>query len=231
MDSMFTFLSELPLFKGASLKDLRKAVGENKFHFLKYLPGETIIPAGKECTEIAFILSGKVSVRIENPDGRFSITQTLQGKDVISPEFLFGRITKFPGTVTAIDTVSILLISKADYLRILTTDSVFLFNYMNLLSVSAQKSIEGILAVSTGEFPERLAFWISALTQPRSFDIHLECKQRDLSALFGVPRTTLRATLEDLKNRGLIDYTLYGIHVIDRAALLKLLTNHSEQPE
>ena len=230
MDSMFDILAELPLLKGASRERLEKTVGETKFHFLKYLPGEVVIPAGKECTEVAFIISGQVSIHIENPDGRFSVTQTIQALDVISPDFLFGKVTKYPGTVTAINTVSILMISKQDYLRILNSDTVFMFNYLNLLSMNAQKSVEGILAVSTGELPERIAFWISALTQQRSFDITLECKQRDLVALFGVPRTTLRAALEDMKSRDLIDYSAYGIVVKDRQRLLALLHNHSEQP-
>ena len=231
MDSIFDVLAELPLFKGASRERLESMVGVNKFHFLKYLPGEVIIQAGKECTEVAFILSGRVSIRIENPDGRFSVTQTLNALDVISPEFLFGRVTKYPGTVTALDTTSILLISKQEYLRIMTSDSVFLFNYLNLLSMTAQKSLEGILAVSTGDLPERIAFWISALTQPRSYDIHLECKQRDLVALFGVPRTSLRAALEEMKEKGLVDFSPYGIDVKNRRELLNLLHNHSEQPD
>lgn len=230
MDSMFDVLAQLPLFKGTSRERLQQTVGETKFHFLKYLPGETIIPAGKECTEIAFVIAGNVSIKIENPDGRFSVTQSLKALDVISPEFLFGKITKYPGTVTAIDTVSMLLIDKQDYLKIMTSNRVFLFNYLNLLSMNAQKSVEGILAVSTGDIPERIAFWISALTQPRSYDIHLECRQRDLVALFGVPRTTLRAALEEMKAKGLLDFSLYGIDVKNRRDLLALLHNHSEQP-
>ena len=97
--------------------------------------------------------------------------------------------------------------------------------------MTAQKSLEGILAVSTGDLPERIAFWISALTQPRSYDINLECKQRDLVALFGVPRTSLRAALEEMKEKGLVDFSPYGIDVKNRRELLNLLHNHSEQPD
>lgn len=231
MDSMFDILMGLPLFRGVSLDRMSKTVGEAKLHFLKYLPGETIFQAGQSCTSVAFILSGTVRIHISNPDGRFSISQSLSAQDVISPDFLFGKITNYPGNVIAADTVGILLISKTDYIKILHSDNVFLFNYLNLLSMNAQKAVEGILAVSTGDIPERIAFWISALTQPRSFDIRLECKQRDLVGLFGVPRTALRAALEELKGKGFIDFSLYGIDVKDRRALLTLLHNHSEPSE
>lgn len=225
---MFDILMGLPLFRGVSMEKMAKTVGTAKFHFLKYLPGETIFRAGQPCANVAFILSGTVRITIANPDGRFSVSQSLDAQDVIAPEFLFGKLTNYPGTVVAEDTVSILQISKADYVNILVSDNVFLFNYLNLLSMNAQKSVEGILAVSTGDVAERIAFWISALTQPRSHGIRLECHQRDLVALFGVPRTTLRATLESLKERGLVDFSPYGIDVRDRAALLALLHNHAE---
>lgn len=225
---MMEILADLPLFKGVSQAKMADTVGRSKFHFLKYTPGETVFRAGDTCNEIAFLISGTVRLTIENPDGRFSVSQTLKARDVISPDFLFGKITRFPATVTAVDTAGLVLISKADYVNILNSDNVFLFNYLNLLSMNAQKAVEGILAVSTGDVAERIAFWISALTQPRSFDIKLECRQRDLVALFGVPRTTLRETLEDMKQRGLINYSLYGIDVLDRQRLLALLHNHSE---
>lgn len=228
MDSMFDILMGLPLFKGISKERMSKTVGSAKFHFLKYLPNETIFRAGHQCNDIAFVISGTVRITISNPDGRFSVSQSLMAQDVIFPEFLFGKVTTCPGTVKAVDTVGVLLISKADYVNILHSDTVFLFNYLNLLSMNAQKAVEGILAVSTGDVSERIAFWISALTQPRSFDIHLECRQRDLVALFGVPRTTLRAALETMKANGLLDFSLYGISVNDRPALLSLLHNHSE---
>lgn len=228
MDSMFDILMGLPLFRGVSHERMSKTVGEAKLHFLKYLPGETIFRTGQTCSSVAFIISGTVRINIANPDGRFSVSQSLAAQDVIAPDFLFGKITNYPGDVVAVDTVSVLLIAKTDYIKILHSDNVFLFNYLNLLSMNAQKAVEGILAVSTGDIAERIAFWISALTQPRSFDIHLECRQRDLVGLFGVPRTTLRAALDNLKEKGIIDYSLYGIDVKDRRALLALLHNHSE---
>lgn len=228
MDTMFEILMGLPLFKGITLERMSKTVGSAKFHFLKYLPGENIFQAGQECDSVAFILSGDIRITITNPDGRFSVSSSLSGQDVVSPDFLFGRITTYPGRVDAVSTVSMLLVSKSDYIKILNSDNVFLFNYLNLLSMNAQKAVEGILAVSTGDVSERIAFWISALTQPRSFDIRLECKQRDLVGLFGVPRTTLRNALENLKSKGILDFSLYGIDVHDRRGLLALLHNHSE---
>lgn len=156
------------------------------------------------------------------------MSQLIDGRDVISPDFLFGRRTIYPGDVVAHDTVSILRIPKNDYINILTSDHIFLFNYLNMLAMNAQKSMEGILAVSSGDIAERIAHWISATTQPRSHSIVLECSRKDLSTLFNTPRTVLKAALEEMKERGLLDYTPHSITVPDRQALIALLHDHPE---
>ncbi|MDE6288472.1 MAG: Crp/Fnr family transcriptional regulator [Muribaculaceae bacterium] len=228
---MFETLIGLPLFKGASMERMEKTVGSSKFHFLKYLPDTVIYNAGDPCTDVTFILSGKVKFSITNSDKRFSVSYCLDAREVLSPDFLFGRHTNFPATITAVDTVSILRIPKTDYVNILESDKVFLFNYLNILSVNAQKAVEGIIAVSTGNVPERIAYWISVLTQPRAYSIVLECRRRDLSALFGVHIVSLKNALESMHKQGLLDYTPMSIVFHDRSALLALLHNHSEPTE
>lgn len=226
MNSMFEILMGLPLFRGVSRERMAETVGMAKFHFLKYLPGETIVEAGTQCSHIKFIISGSARSTIVNSDGRFRVSQTLNAPDVISADFLFGRATTYPCSVTAIEPTGILQIAKSDYIRILNSDEVFLFNYLNMLSMNAQKSVGGVLALTTGSIEERIAFWIIALTQPTGSDITLECRQRDLYSFFGVQRGSFISTLDDMKNRGLLEYGQNKINIVDRRALLELLETH-----
>lgn len=226
---MFEALRELPLFRGVSTERIAEIVGKARFHFLKYLPdGSDIVTEGEPCTHIKFILSGKVRSTIANHDGRFSVSQTLEAPDVIAPDFLFGRATDYPCTARALEPTSIIQIEKSDYLRILNMDSVFMLNYLNYLSMNAQKAVAGVLGLTMGSVQERVAFWIIALTQPSGKDIVLQCRQRDLYAVFGVQRSTFIAALDNLKDRGLIEYTNSTITILDRRALIDLLLNHSE---
>ncbi|MDE6703839.1 MAG: Crp/Fnr family transcriptional regulator [Muribaculaceae bacterium] len=214
---------ELPLFRGATRERMAETVGMAKFHFLKYLPGETIVEAGAPCTHIKFIISGSVRSKIVNPDSRFKVSQTLVAPDVISPDYLFGRATNYPCTVTAIEPTGILQIAKNDYIKILNSDEVFMFNYLNMLSMNAQKSVSGVLALTTGSIEERIAFWIVALTQPSGKDIALECRQRDMYSFFGVQRSSFIATLDSMKERGLVTYDSTKIDIPDRRKLIELL--------
>ena len=227
-NSMYDTLLGLPLFHGVTHERISQVVEKTKFHFLKYLEGGEFIREGDQCTHLTFLLSGSARVTIANGDGRFSVSQTLTAPNVIAPDFLFGLETDYPCTAVALEPTSILKIDKTDWLTILNTDRVFMINYLNYLSMNAQKAVHGVLALTSGSLEERIAFRIIALTQPTSTDIVLQCRQRDLCSVFGVQRSTFVSTLESMKERGLIDFDPVSITVTDRRALLDLLVRSSE---
>ncbi|MCD8387372.1 MAG: Crp/Fnr family transcriptional regulator [Bacteroidales bacterium] len=228
MDSMFEILTNLPLFRGVTHERIAATVGMAKFHFLKYSPGETVVEAGEPCTHIKFIIDGSVRISIANSDDRFRISQTLKAPDVISPDFLFGSSTIYPGKGVAVEEASIVQVSKSDYVKILASDEIFMFNFLNYLSMNAQKCIEGVLAMTGGSIEERLAMWVIALTQPTAQDITITCRQRDLYAMFGVQRSSYIAALDHLVEMGCITYAPGEITVTSRRAMLSVMRDGIE---
>lgn len=225
---MLDIFTQMPLFRGVTRERMAQTVGMAKFHFLKYRPSETIVNAGDRCMHLRFVLSGKVKVSITNSDGRFRVSQTLSAPDVISPDFLFGPSTLYPGDVTSIDDVSIVQVSKADYVKILNSDPIFLFNYLNYLSMNAQKSIDGVMSLSMGNIEERIAFWVVATTQPTATDVTVECRQRDMCSIFGAHRSSFLSALDHLAERGALSYAGGEIRVLDRRVLVSVLRGGME---
>ena len=223
LNSMYENLMGLPLFNGVSYNRISEIVGNTKLAFMKYLPGETIVQAGAPCTNLMCVIGGRVRLTIRNNSDRFSLGQTLEAPTVVSPDFLFGRNTLFPATVSAIDTVSIMQIEKNDFISIIRSDEVCLYNYLNFISTNAQKAVDGVLALTTGSLEERIAFWIIALSQRDAKEIVLSCRQRDLYTLFGVQRSSFMSTLDSMKERGLIDYSPNEIRVMSRMNLRSVL--------
>lgn len=221
---MYEILLGLPLFAGVSRQKMSEIVGKNKFHFLKYAPGEQIVSAGQLCTHIKSVIAGSVRLTVESDDNRFRVCQTLTAPDMISPDFFFGKTTNYPASAQAIDSVGILQIDKNDFLNIINSDPIFLFNYLNILSMNAQLSVEGVLALTSGSLEKRIAYWIVALTQTNGKDIVLQCRQRDMYTVFGVPRQSLVCALDNLKNAGIIDYSSHEIRVLQRRELMNILT-------
>lgn len=228
MDSMFDILSEIPLFRGVTRERISRTVESTKFHFLKFSAGQTIAEPGENFTHLHIILSGRVRVSISSDDGRLVVGQTLRGPDVIAPDFLFGPVTVCPAKVEALEEVSVIRISKNDYVKILSSDNIFLYNYLNYLSMNAQKCVEGVLSMTSGSIEERLAMWIVALTQPGGADITVTCRQRDLNAMFGVTRSSFVAALDRLADKGVITYVPGRISVTDRRLVLDVMRNGIE---
>lgn len=228
MDSIFDILADIPLFRGVTHERIAQIVGTARFHFLKYSAGDTIVSAGEACTHVLFVIAGKVRVTISNPDDRFHISQILAAPDVVSPDFMFGSSTVYPGTVVAEENVSLVRVSKSDYVKILSSDDIFLFNFLNYLSMNAQKSVEGVLAMTTGSIEERLAMWVVAMTQPTARDITIVCKHRDLYSMLGVQRSSYMAAIERLVEKGVISYQPGKITVPDRKAMQNVMRNGLE---
>lgn len=229
MNSIYDTLMSLPLLKGVSAERLQQVVGSIPLHFLKYPEGDTILKTGDPSTHLHFIINGSARVTIANLTGRFKVSQTLVGPDVIAPEYLFGRTTTFPCTATAIEPTGILQIAKSDYISMLKNDEVMLFNYLNLLAAGAQSRVDGILSLTDGLLEERIAYWIVALTQRSGKDIVLSCRQRDLYSFFGVQRSVFNYTLEGLAERNIITYTPTEIRPVSREALVRLLLNSNPE--
>ncbi len=223
MDSMYEIIMDLPLFQGVSREKISEVIEKTRFHFLKYPDGEQVVCAGDWCKHVRFIISGAVKSEMTNFTRRVSISEILNAPNVIGPDYLFGRDTTYPFTVTAHGGCGILQVEKADYLNILQSDQVFLFNLLNTLSRNTQRSVQGVLALSTSSVAERLAFIVTSLTQRGGTDITVRYKQKDLCALMGVQRSSLICGLEKMREDGIIDFDTTAIHVKDRDALLKIL--------
>ena len=227
MESMYEKLMELPLFQGVSRDKLSLLIEKTPFHFVKYNQGQQIIAENDECTHIRFVISGDVRIDISNTNRRVAISETLSGPDVIGVDYLFGRNTFYPFNATALTDCGILQIVKADFVNILMSDKVFLFNMLNLLSRNSQKSTFGLMALSSGTIAERLAFIITSLTQRGSKDIKLTYRQKDLCSILGVQRSSLINALEKMKEDKVVDYTMTEIYVNSREALMDIL--HSDE--
>lgn len=222
MSSMYEIIMSLPLFNGVGPEKISKIVERTKFHFLKFEQGQTIVNANDPCTHIKFIINGSAKSILEDTKAGFTITQTLKAPNVIAPDFLFGLTTTYPCTVTALESTGVLQISKSDYMTILSTDRIFMFNYLNMLSGNAQKSYAGAIAISGNSLEQQIAFKLLALTQSQGSDMTLTCN--DMASLFGATPEQLEATLKKLKERNIIDYTPTEISIISRNELIKIIS-------
>jgi CRP-like cAMP-binding protein len=223
MDNMFVKLMRLPLFQGVSQECVASLVEKVPFHFLKFNDGEQIITEGEDCTHVRFIISGKVKIITSSRVSRVTLTQILHAPDVIDPDYLFGINTVYPFDAYAEGVCGILQLLKSDFVNMLQSDKVFLFNMLNYVSRNAQQPELSLLFMSHGLIAERLAYFVASLTTQNSRDVRLDFRQKELCSLLGARRTSLINALDELKEKGIIDYSLGEIVVKDLKALTSLV--------
>jgi len=221
MNSMYQQLMQLPLFQGVSTEKITALVEKLPFHFLKYRNGEQIIAAGDACTHVKFIVSGRVKLDTPFPRLRINLHQTVSNPHVLAPEYLFGRDTVYPYTAVSEGTCGILQLLKSDYIKMITTDKVFLFNILNYLSSGTQRNLAYPLSIKDGSVVERLAILVDMLTMTGATDISLRYKQRDLCILLGTQRTTLMSMLEKLSEQDIVDYDSNTLTILDIDGLMR----------
>ena len=223
LNSMYENLMGLPLFNGVSYNRISEIVGG---------------------TRLAF---PQVSARRENSHGRRSLHQThvcdrrqsqtlhpqqlrsvhckptLEAPSVISPDFLFGRNTLFPASVTAIDTVSIMEIEKTTSFPLSAAMKSASSTILTSFQPTPRKPLTELSLLHQDLLKNELPSGSSPSPSAMPKDIVLACRQRDLYSLFGVQRSSFINTLDSMKERGLIDYGPTEIRVISRNDLRSIL--------
>lgn len=225
MDNIFDKLLHLPLFQGVTQERLGEVIEKIPFHFLKFKKGERILDCGDPCTHVRFVISGRVRLEYESKVLKFKISHELSSPEVISPDYLFGLDTSYPFSVYAVDECGLLQVDKQDYVTILQSDRVFLYNILNYLSRNSQSIKTHLLNIEHASVLERIALLVSAFTSQRSEHITLSFRQRDLCHLLGARRPALMAALDYLLEKGMIEMpTTTTMLINDRKQLLALLT-------
>ena len=225
MTNKYQQLMQLPLFQGISAEKITALVEKLPFHFLKFNSGEQIVAAGDPCTHVKFVVSGQVRLMTPFSKLKVSIQQTLASPHVLAPDCLFGKENTYPYTAVADGVCGILQLRKSDYIKMVSSDKVFLFNILNYLSTGSQRGPALALAIKNGTVAERLAMLLDMLVINGATDITLSYKQKDLSTLLGTQRTTIISTLERLSEEGVLDYDSKEMRILDINALVSRLNN------
>ena len=223
---LFGFISNLPLFRGANKPSMRHVIDKTKFQFQKYAAGERVLAPGTPCENMMFVLSGHVRSLVTSVSEDMQVEQQIEPNMVISPESLYGMSGYYFCTASAYDDepVGIVQISKAEVHNLLLSNSVFMFNYLNMACSRAQISSHGVMAMATGTPLMRLAYLIVAMSQPGGQEIIVRGLGRELHAILGITKQRYFAMLAKLMTEGVVlcdDPT--EIHVINRDYFRNLL--------
>ena len=166
------------------------------------------------------VTSGFGDIQTALCGGNVTLIQTITAPDVIAPDFLFGRITTYPFSLTAKTECGIMQLSKAYVVSIMQSDKICLLNMLNYLSRNAQKGDVSYKRMLSSDTSQRLAVMVFMLTGHRSQDIRIRYKQKDLCKLLGLRRSAMLELISELETRGVVLDNGTELQIPDRQQLV-----------
>lgn len=221
--SMYETLMELPLFKGASLEQISTLIEKYHLEFNTYDANSTIVASGSSCRTLKCILSGEVNIVHPVFAGKLLVNETAGRGRYIGFERLFGLDNKFKYSVRALTRCGTLDLSKSQYMQLLQSDQIYLFNALNYLSRSAQRNEDAIINADIISLISTLAFIIDVTTVKSSRNIYIESVGRSIIDVFGDISEKAADEINQLVERGIISLSSPNtMKILDRDGLLNI---------
>lgn len=223
MASMFDTIMNLPLFQGITREQLSLFLEKTQLSFLNYNATDTILKYGDPIDQVLCVISGEIKVCHKlTHDGSLTLFQTIPAQTVIAPQRLYGLKRTAAATVTANSDCCIMAFSKQQYQSLLQKHPIFLINYLNYLSLRAQKNDVILPHFPGGNLASHLSRIIAAYVDHQANRVEFTASLEALSRLTNLDSNTLKAQIITLQAADAIEFNNDSIIIKDYDALHRI---------
>ncbi len=224
MTSMYDQVLQLPIFQGISRDQLTAILEKVHFHFTKYKGGDEIVAAGRDFSEVLFLLSGEIRVETSHLNTRIRVSQHFHAPHTLSFYHLFGADIHHQESIYATGDVGIMSMSKADFLLALRGNEILLINVLNILSSRAQHQGKNMELYTGLDDTARMACWLLNYTARKAYDITVRATPADWAQVLLVDQKNFWKALSVLEKNRFVEMQEDRLKLLDRYAL-KLFVN------
>ena len=186
MALMYDTIMDLPLFKGIGVEQLSLMLEKTCINFENFNAGQEIIKRGEQVKTVDFIIKGKVLQTHKFLKLNIIIEEILPDGSVLGADNLYGLTTHYPADIKAFDNVSIMRIGKEQYMDILMSHRIYLMNYLNFLSASAQRRENLIINASSFSITNSLVKMAKSVVSPTAEQVRIKASDKELADYLGV---------------------------------------------
>ncbi|MDE4541488.1 Crp/Fnr family transcriptional regulator [Thermoanaerobacterium sp. R66] len=176
-----------------------------------YKKGDIILNEGDILEQIYIIHSGKIKIYKINSDGKEQILYILKDGDTFGENSIF-KEQKSTFYAEAMENVSMCILSKDDFVKIISKNPDIAFKIMNYLNERLQ-SLELLLKDLTIEDVKKRLMSIiyrlakkDGINDANGIKLRLYLSREDLANLAGTTRETVSRKLRELEHEGLIEF-------------------------
>lgn len=220
---MYEILSRSPVFKEITSDEIKNIFSAISFHVKSFDKGQIIALSDERCESLLFVIEGSVKGEMVDFSGKIIKIEDIEAPKPIAPAFLFGKNNKYPVNVTANNKVKILYIPKSSFIKLLQSNTVILYNYLDAISNRSQFLSNRIKFLSFKTIKGKIAHYILHISKGEKDIITIPKVRQELADYFGVARPSLSRSIGEMEKEGLIEVKRKDIRIINRKGLLELI--------
>ncbi|MFV0375719.1 MAG: Crp/Fnr family transcriptional regulator [Mangrovibacterium sp.] len=219
----FNLLVKSPVFMGLEAPRLEGILNDVHYQIRRFGKNEPVVHAGDPCLDLMLVLSGSVKGEMADYTGKTIKIEDIEAPRPLAAAFLFGQNNRFPVNVIANEEVSLLCISRSEFLKLLQHDQRILTNYLNSISSRAQFLSSRIKFLSFKTIRQKIAHYLLELAGDRLAVVELPLPQAQLAEFFGVTRPALARAMGEMAAEGLMEVQRRTIRILDKGKMNDLL--------
>ena len=216
-------LCQSPIFRGISPEDLTELLSQIHFQVKTYRKNELIAIGGEICDRLLIVQQGSVKAEMNDYSGKTIKIEDLAAPQPLATAFLFGKLNRFPVTVSANTDVEMVSIPKPEFVKLLQLNSLILNNYLNTISTRTQFLSQKLKFLSFKTIKQKIAHYLLEKAGDRLQTVEIPQSQEQLAEMFGVARPSLARTLGEMVQEGLIETQRRSIKILDKERMNQLL--------
>ncbi len=221
---MFEILSQSPLFIGISAQELEGIFSRISFSIKSFSKGQTIAQRGEEMKNLCIVVEGVVKGEMVDFTGKILKIEEIQASQPLAHAVMFSNANRFPVDVVALTDCKILFISRADVLRMMQSNEIFLTNFLKAVSNRAHFLTNKLWFLSFKTIKEKVAHYLLTLAKSETrTTIMLPKSHQELAEFFGVTRPALARVFAEMKEDGILLINRREVIIVNRKKLIEMI--------
>ncbi|NMF03383.1 Crp/Fnr family transcriptional regulator [Clostridium beijerinckii] len=216
MEDVLNKLNGNEFFQDLSVEEIRDLISNIGYNLRSYKKGEIIANEEDECNSLGFVLEGIVEIQRIYLSGKQIILKRLSNGDVFGEALVFSKKSKYPSTVIAFSECNILYISRADILKLCTSDERVLGNFMSSLSNKIFMLNSKIKSIAFKSIKHKVINYILEQAKSQKSEIvKLKENKEEIASSLGIPRPSLSRELMNLRDLNYIEFDRNIIKILN----------------
>ncbi len=218
----YSKLSHSPLFRGITPHEISAVITVVPHQIKKFRSGYMVAQSGEMVHSLMIVIKGVVKGEMVDYAGRVIKIEDIQAPGALAPAFLFGDKNRFPVNVISLSDSELLIIEKAEFLKLLMTNSIILANFLDMISNRSQFLSEKIKFLNFKTIKAKLAQYILHVAGNQHNTVRLNKTQNDLADYFGVARPSIARALNEMEEEGYLEANGKNIIILNRKGLTEM---------